>query len=106
MILLLFDAPVRRALMLTALSLLAFTNRVNAQSIQRTADSLMAVYATPDGPGASLLVVHDGRVEYMKGYGMAEVDKRIPVGAGTNFRLASLSKQFTATRNAPSRRAA
>jgi CubicO group peptidase (beta-lactamase class C family) len=28
---------------------------------------------------------------------MAAVDTRIPVGAGTNFRLASLSKQFTAT---------
>jgi len=83
--------------MLAALSLFALTNRVRAQSIQRTADSLMAVYASPDGPGASLLVVHDGRVEYMKGYGMAAVDTRVPVGAGTNFRLASLSKQFTAT---------
>jgi CubicO group peptidase (beta-lactamase class C family) len=83
--------------MLAALSLLVFTDRVRAQSIQRTADSLMAAYAKPDGPGASLLVVHDGKVDYMKGYGMAEVDTRVPVGAGTNFRLASLSKQFTAT---------
>jgi CubicO group peptidase (beta-lactamase class C family) len=97
MILLRFDAPLRRAVVLTALSLLAFTDRVHAQSIQRTADSLMAAYAKLDGPGASLLVVHDGRVEYMKGYGLAEVDTRIPIAAGTNFRLASLSKQFTAT---------
>ncbi|MDB4889288.1 MAG: beta-lactamase [Gemmatimonadetes bacterium] len=82
---------------MTALALFAFTDRVHAQSIQRIADSLMATYASPEGPGASLLVVHNGRVEYMKGYGMAAVDTRIPVGAGTNFRLASLSKQFTAT---------
>jgi len=84
-----------RALLL--FGLLALSNRVPAQSIQRTADSLMEAYAHDDGPGASLLVVHDGRVEYMKSYGLAEVDKRIPVAAGTNFRLASLSKQFTAT---------
>jgi CubicO group peptidase (beta-lactamase class C family) len=97
MILPLFNTPLRRAVIVTALTLFAFTDRVHAQSIQRIADSLMAAYASPEGPGASLLVVHDGRVEYMKGYGMAAVDTRTPVGAGTNFRLASLSKQFTAT---------
>ena len=32
-----------------------------------------------------------------KGYGLAEVETRRPVGPETNFRLASLSKQFTAT---------
>ncbi|MEO8333688.1 MAG: serine hydrolase domain-containing protein [bacterium] len=91
------SVPLRHLVAVTALTLLVFTNRVDAQSIQRTADSLMETYASPEGPGASLLVVHDGRVEYMKGYGMAAVDTRIPVGAATNFRLASLSKQFTAT---------
>ncbi|MEO5815933.1 MAG: serine hydrolase domain-containing protein [Gemmatimonadaceae bacterium] len=93
----LFETSRRRAVIVTAITLFAFADRVHAQSIHRVADSLMAAYASPEGPGASLLVVHDGRVEYMKGYGMAAVDTRIPVGAGTNFRLASLSKQFTAT---------
>ncbi len=89
--------PLRRASALVALSLVAFTNRVAAQSIQAIADSLMSPYASAEGPGASLLVVHNGRVEYMKSYGLAAVDTRIPVGVATNFRLASLSKQFTAT---------
>lgn len=70
---------------------------VSAQALQQATDALMADYAHPDGPGASLLVMHDGRVDYMKSYGLAEVDRRIPVAVGTNFRLASLSKQFTAT---------
>ena len=82
---------------LVVLALSGALHPVFAQSMQRTADSLMAAYARPDGPGASLLVMRDGRVEYMKGYGFAEVDTRIPVAPGTNFRLASLSKQFTAT---------
>jgi len=82
---------------LAGVTLFAHTELVPAQSLQRTTDSLMEKYASPEGPGASLLVIHNGRVEYMKSYGLAEVDTRKPVGAGTNFRLASLSKQFTAT---------
>lgn len=61
------------------------------------ADALMAPYAQPDGPGASLLVVRDGRIAYAKGFGLADVEARTPVTPETNFRLASLSKQFTAT---------
>ena len=61
------------------------------------ADALMAPYSRPDGPGASLLVVRNGRVVYAKGYGLADVASRTPVTPETNFRLASLSKQFTAT---------
>ena len=66
-------------------------------SADRAADALMAPHALADGPGASLLVMRDGRVAYAKGYGLAVVETRTPVGAETNFRLASLSKQFTAT---------
>jgi CubicO group peptidase (beta-lactamase class C family) len=36
-------------------------------------------------------------VAYVKGYGLAEVETARPVTPETNFRLASLSKQFTAT---------
>ena len=60
-------------------------------------DSLMAAYAQPGQPGASILVIRDGRVAYAKGYGLAEVEIGRPVTTETNFRLASLSKQFTAT---------
>lgn len=83
--------------MVAATALLANTRLVLAQPQQRTIDSLMAAYAAPGGPGASVVVMRDGRVEYMKGYGFAEVETRSPATPETNFRLASLSKQFTAT---------
>jgi CubicO group peptidase (beta-lactamase class C family) len=57
----------------------------------------MTPYAVAGGPGASLLVLRDGRVAYQKSYGLADVEQRIAVAPATNFRLASLSKQFTAT---------
>ena len=62
---------------------------------QTRIDALMADYAG-DGPGAALLVVRDGTAVVRKGYGLADLDARVPVTAHTNFRLASVSKQFTA----------
>ena len=68
-----------------------------AQLPERAIDSLMARYAQPGEPGAGLLVVHDGQTVLAKGYGLADIEHRVPVTPETNFRLASLSKQFTAT---------
>jgi CubicO group peptidase (beta-lactamase class C family) len=60
-------------------------------------ESLMADYARPNAPGASVLVVHNGRVDLVKSYGLADVERATPVRKETNFRLASVTKQFTAT---------
>ena len=49
-------------------------------------------------PGAVLLLVKDGRVFFTNGYGYADLDKRTPVSPEeTLFRLASVTKTFTAT---------
>jgi CubicO group peptidase (beta-lactamase class C family) len=59
-------------------------------------DALFAEYDKPDCPGASVIVVRDGKTVFAKGYGMADVEARIPCTTNTNFRLASVTKQFTA----------
>ena len=69
----------------------------SAQAPERAVDSLLADYARPGMPGASVVVLRGGRAVFARGYGLAEVETRTPVAAETNFRLASLSKQFTAT---------
>jgi len=49
-------------------------------------------------PGAVISVVKDGQLFFAKGYGYANLEKKIPVEADkTLFRVASLSKLFTAT---------
>lgn len=70
-----------------------------AQSARRIAavDSLMTEYARPNAPGASVLVVRDGQVDFARSYGLADVEHATPVRSETNFRLASVTKQFTAT---------
>ncbi|MDB6058065.1 MAG: Penicillin-binding protein 4 [Verrucomicrobiales bacterium] len=47
-------------------------------------------------PGASVMVIHDGKPVFAKAYGMADVDNKVPCTTNTNFRLASVTKQFTA----------
>jgi CubicO group peptidase (beta-lactamase class C family) len=47
-------------------------------------------------PGASLLVLHEGEPIVRRSCGLANLEERIPALPATNFRLASLTKQFTA----------
>jgi CubicO group peptidase (beta-lactamase class C family) len=46
-------------------------------------------------PGAAIAVVHDARLVFAAGYGMANLDHDVPVGPETVFDIASVSKQFT-----------
>lgn len=47
-------------------------------------------------PGAALLVLKDGQPVVQRGYGLANLEQETAVTAQTNFRLASITKQFTA----------
>jgi CubicO group peptidase (beta-lactamase class C family) len=47
-------------------------------------------------PGAAVMVIRDGKPVFAKAYGMADVEKKVPCATNTNFRLASVTKQFTA----------
>ncbi|MGE0622059.1 MAG: serine hydrolase domain-containing protein [Pseudomonadales bacterium] len=60
-------------------------------------DALFAAYQGAGMPGAAVLVVSNGEPVLVGTYGLADVDGNVPVRPQTNFRLASLSKQFTAT---------
>ncbi|MDV6332924.1 serine hydrolase domain-containing protein [Asticcacaulis sp. 201] len=47
-------------------------------------------------PGLSLSVMHAGALLYSKGFGLANVDSSTAVTPQTEFRIASITKQFTA----------
>jgi CubicO group peptidase (beta-lactamase class C family) len=50
-----------------------------------------------DVPGAAVAVVRNGTVVFERGYGMADREAGVMMTAGHNLRLASMTKQFTAT---------
>lgn len=62
----------------------------------RAIDRLFSKYARPGVPGAAVVVINNGRVAFMRGYGLADLETKSPVTERTNFRLASLTKGFTA----------
>ncbi len=73
------------------------THRATADSPLTAAfiDSIFAAYSGAS-PGAAVLVAVDGRVVVNRAFGMADVASKTPVTTRTNFRLASVTKQFTA----------
>ncbi len=54
--------------------------------------------ATRDGrtPGVSVAVAHGGRIVHAKGYGLANVELKVPATTDTVYRVGSITKQFTA----------
>ena len=58
-------------------------------------DRIMRDYAGPV-PGASVLVVHDGVPVVRRSWGVADMESGTPATPATGYRLASVTKQFTA----------
>lgn len=83
------------ALLLSCLLAACASGGETMQSTAERVDSMMAAYDGPV-PGAALLVLRDGVPVVRKGYGLADLERGTAVGPDTNFRLASVSKQFTA----------
>lgn len=50
----------------------------------------------PDGIAASVLVARSGKVVFKKAYGLADQESKTPATTESVFRIASLTKQFTA----------
>ena len=47
-------------------------------------------------PGLSVVVIQDGKVLSARGFGLADVERRIPATADTLYHIASVTKTFTA----------
>src|SRR3972149_3462056 len=65
---------------------------LNAQ-IEKVED-LFSDYRAGESPGASVLVAMNGKIVFVKTYGYANLEEKIFVETKTNFRLASVTKQF------------
>ena len=64
--------------------------------LQMSIDSLFNANIEENDPGAGLLIAYGGEMLIGKGYGLRDLENKKPVTTNTNFRMASISKQFTA----------
>ncbi|GAB3509888.1 serine hydrolase domain-containing protein [Emticicia fontis] len=67
-----------------------------AQSFQKKLDSLLQAHIGKDEAGMAVLVIKNGKILYKDGFGLANIEAQVPITPQTNFRMASVSKQFTA----------
>ncbi|GJM25917.1 MAG: D-aminoacylase [Phycisphaerae bacterium] len=65
-------------------------------SLEEKIDELFVEFDQPEVPGASVAIYQDGKILLTKAYGHANIAMGIQIEPRTNFRLASVTKQFTA----------
>jgi CubicO group peptidase (beta-lactamase class C family) len=63
----------------------------------RQIDAIFSSVTSKTEPGLAVVVRKGGHTVFERGYGMRDLRSNLPVDVHTNFRLASFSKQFTAT---------
>ena len=61
----------------------------------RRVDRLLEPWEVPGTPGVTVGVVRDGALVLHRCAGLGSLELDVPIGPGTNFRIASVSKQFT-----------
>ncbi len=82
--------------MFGALMMLAILNITYGQSKIDKLDELVSIYSEYGKFNGSILIAQNGEIIYKKGFGLANMEWGIPNKTDTKFRLASITKQFTA----------
>ena len=65
-------------------------------SLAVAADAVLKRAIKDDMPGLAVLVAQNGKILFEQGYGLADVEHHIAVTPQTQFRIGSITKQFTA----------
>jgi CubicO group peptidase (beta-lactamase class C family) len=79
-----------------ALSIASVLRGQPSQSKQSQVDRIFAAFNTHT-PGCAVGVSQNGAVVLRSGYGMADLERDVPINADTVFESGSVAKQFTAT---------
>lgn len=83
-------------LIVSCLVFFTLTSNLFAQKASKKIDELLSIYAQNGKLNGSVLVADSIGILFRKGFGMADFDWQIPNTPQTKFRIASISKQFTA----------
>jgi CubicO group peptidase (beta-lactamase class C family) len=62
-----------------------------AASPEQQVNALFAKWNRPDAPGAAVEIIRDGKVVLRKGYGMADIERAVPITSQTVFNVGSMT---------------
>ncbi|WP_256387079.1 serine hydrolase [Flavobacterium sp. 140616W15] len=85
-----------KVLIFSVLFQLILTNTSIAQTKADKINELLSLYSKYDQFTGTALVTENGQIIYKKGFGLANMEWKIPNQPNTKFRLGSITKQFTA----------
>jgi len=88
-----FSVSVRVAIFL----FIAVASGLQAQVPSGRIDEVFSSLKSANAPGAAVLVLREGKPFFRQGYGVTDLRTLRAINLETNFRLASFTKQFTAT---------
>lgn len=74
----------------------AVTKAAAAQPLVAKLDAMFKSQYKAGDPGATVIVVKNGKTLLRRAYGAADIDAKTPLTPGTVLRLGSITKQFTA----------
>jgi CubicO group peptidase (beta-lactamase class C family) len=84
-----------RAVLLASVTILSGVTLASSDEVNSRIDNLFASI-TSTSPGAAVMVVRGGHPIFQRGYGVTDLRSLHKIDEHTNFRLASVTKQFTA----------
>src|SRR4051794_22444596 len=79
-----------------ALSLLVTASPPSDATVVRGAQALLEHVAQPDGPGVAMLIAQGDRIVFRAARGRADIELGVPLDPDHVFRIASVTKMFTA----------
>ncbi len=85
----------KQLLLLFAIAMIS-SGTTSAQELKKQLHEVMVTNYPPGVPGGALLVIQNDKVIISEGFGVADTKSKMAITPQTNFRMASVSKQFTA----------
>lgn len=70
---------------------------IKMSTITDRVDALFSKWDKTDSPGCVVALIQDGEFVYTRGYGMADLERNVPLTPQSMFDIGSVGKQFTAT---------
>ena len=84
------------AFLLIFLSVTGFASTSETPDIASQLNELFTVLESDERPGVAVAVIKDRKIVYQKGFGMADLERGVPITPESVFEIGSISKQFTA----------